>query len=100
MIKKELITNDNCLLEKVMNLCLCNQVKESQLWIEQITHQIKICELRKEHLLFNKPFKFQKKKMLEYDRELKKINETILKYYNEIEKEISIISKLNKSIRL
>lgn len=89
---------DNELNTKIINLCLWYQIEDSRLTIDLIEHQIKFYELQKEHLLENKPFKFQKKKMKSFEDELNKIDNKIMKFYSEIEEEIAIMEKKTKII--
>lgn len=52
----------------------------------------------KEHLVENKPYKFQKKKMLKYENELNEINDKIMKLYAEVEEEIAIMERMQDAI--
>lgn len=74
------------------------QIEDSHRWIELISHKIKMYELKKEHLLDNKPFKFQKRKLKEHNNELESIEEEISKCYQEINEEVTIIEKMRKAI--
>lgn len=91
-------TNDIEISNKIIDLCLWNQIQDSRHWIEIISNKIKIYELRRKHLLNNKPFKFQKKKLEEYHKELEIIEKTILKCYQDIDAEMTIIEKMLKAI--
>lgn len=86
------------LSNKIVDLCLWYQIEDSHRWIELISHKIKMYELKKEHLLDNKPFKFQKRKLKEYNNELESIEEEISKCYQEINEEVTIIEKMRKAI--
>ena len=94
--KKE--TNDIEVYNKIIDLCLWNQIQDSHHWIELLSNKIKIYELRRDHLLNNKPFKFQKKKLEKYHKELESIEKTILKSYQDIDAEMTIIEKMLKVI--
>lgn len=50
--KKE--TNDIEVYNKIIDLCLWNQIQDSHHWIELLSNKIKIYELRRDHLLNNK----------------------------------------------
>lgn len=91
---------DNELNTKIIDLCLWYQIEDSRLTINLIEHQIKFYELQKEHLLENKPFKFQKKKMKFFEDELNKIDNKIMKFYSEIEEELAIMEKMQNAINV
>lgn len=76
-------TNDIEVSNKIIDLCLWNQIQDSHHWIELLSNKIKIYELRRKHLLNNKPFKFQKKKLEKYHKELESIEKTTFKKFNE-----------------
>ena len=77
---------------------LLYQIEDSRLTLELYGHRIKFYELQKEHLIENKPYKFQKKKMLKYENELNEINDKIMKLYTEVEEEIAIMEKMQDAI--
>lgn len=90
--QKDIIkTNEQQLIEKILDLCLYYQKEEANNSIKFIENQIKFCEIKRKHLLENKPYKFQKKKMIKFNNELEKIDNDIFNHYKEIEEELSII---------
>ena len=74
------------------------QIEDSRLTLELYGHRIKFYELQKEHLIENKPYKLQKKKMLKYENELNEINDKIMKLYAEVEEEIAIMERMQAAI--
>lgn len=74
------------------------QIEDSRLTLELYGHRIKFYELQKEHLVENKPYKFQKKKMLKYENELNEINDKIMKLYAEVGEEIAIMERIQDAI--
>lgn len=91
------ITNDS-VANRLIDLMLWYQIEDSRLTLELYGHRIKFYELQKEHLIENKPYKFQKKKMLKYENELNEINDKIMKLYTEVEEEIAIMEKMQDAI--
>lgn len=91
------ITNDS-VADRVIDLMLWYQIEDSRLTLELYGHKIKFYELQKEHLIENKPYKFQKKKILKYENELNEINDKIMKLYTEVEEEIAIMEKMQDAI--
>ena len=91
------ITNDS-VADRVIDLMLWYQIEDSRLTLELYGHRIKFYELQKEHLIENKPYKFQKKKMLKYENELNEINDKIMKLYTEVEEEIAIMERMQDAI--
>lgn len=90
-------TNDS-VADKIIDLMLWYQIEDSRLTLELYGHRIKFYELQKEHLIENKPYKFQKKKMLKYENELNEINDKIMKLYAEVEEEIAIMGRMQDAI--
>lgn len=95
--KNNNISNDS-VADRVIDLMLWYQIEDSRLTLELYGHRIKFYELQKEHLIENKPYKFQKKKMLKYENELNEINDKIMKLYTEVEEEIAIMEKMQYAI--
>ena len=95
---KEVYTEDEKLSNKILDLCLLYQIEESNLIIKMISHQIDFCNLQKEHLLDNKPFWFQKEKLIKWKKELDEIDNKMFKYYEDVGNEINMIDKMKKSI--
>ena len=96
--KKNNNVNSDTVADRVIDLMLWYQIEDSRLTLELYGHRIKFYELQKEHLIENKPYKFQKKKMLKYENELNEINDKIMKLYTEVEEEIAIMEKMQDAI--
>ena len=77
--------------QKIIQLCLLNEKEQSINYINFLNDKIKFCEIRKEHLHENRPFKFQKKKYEEYNQQLKSIDDEIFDCLLNIEEEIGYI---------
>ena len=90
--------NNDSVADRVIDLMLWYQIEDSRLTLELYGHRIKFYELQKEHLVENKPYKFQKKKMLKYENELNEINDKIVKLYAEFEEEIAIMGRMQGAI--
>ena len=90
--------NNDSVADRVIDLMLWYQIEDSRLTLELYRHRIKFYELQKEHLVENKPYKFQKKKMLKYENELNEINDKIVKLYAEVEEEIAIMGRMQGAI--
>jgi len=90
--------NNDSVADRVIDLMLWYQIEDSRLTLELYGHRIKFYELQKEHLVENKPYKFQKKKMLKYENELNEINDKIVKLYAEVEEEIAIMGRMQGAI--
>ena len=86
------------LSEKISELCIWYQIEDSHRWLDLICNRIKICDIMIEHLVDTKPYFFQKKKLEKFNNELKDLEIKKEKLYEEINDEILIIEKLNKSI--
>ena len=95
---KEVYTEDEKLSNKILDLCLLYQIEDSNLMIKLISHQIDFCNLKKEYLLDNKPFWFQKEKLKKWKEEIDKIDKNMFKYYEDIGNEINMIDKMKKSL--
>ena len=83
---------------KLLDLFMYNEIEESKMFINIISKEIDFKTQMRNQLLCNKPFKFQKKKTEQYNKELEKIEDEILQCYKNIELELKEISKLQNSI--
>lgn len=80
---------DKEIFEKILDLCLLYENENSKNWIELVSYQITSYEIQKQHLIDNKPFFFQKKKLLEYKKKNEEIDFKIVKCLSDIEEEIN-----------
>lgn len=83
---------------KLLDLFMYNEIEESKMFINIISKEIDFKTQMRNQLLCNKPFKFQKKKTEQYNKELEKLEDEILQCYKSIELELKEISKLQNSI--
>lgn len=92
-------TNSNVeekiIINKLLELSLLYENENSKNWINLVNHQIKGYELQKQHLIDNKPYFFQKKKLEEHNKKIEEIDNKILKCLKDIEDEITFMEKIN-----
>ena len=86
------------ILKKITDLCLLHQIEYSHLDIEAINLSIKTTYSQLEYLYDNKPLSFQKKKLVEYNKKVKELEDKILSCYYDIEKEVKIITSIKDII--
>lgn len=91
---REKVENDGELSNKILDLCLHQQIEESYQYMKLKEKQIEFCEIQIEHLRSYKPFWFQKKALKSYYEDIDLIEDQICSYYVQIEKEIKIIEEL------
>lgn len=94
---EQLANNDN-LTDKILDLCLYQQIEESFHWMKLIEKQIEFCEMQIAHLEEYKPFWFQKKKLKAYYEDIDLLEDKICDYYRQINNEVKIIEKMRNSI--
>lgn len=80
------------IINKLLDLSLLYENENSKNWIALVSHQIKGYEIQKQHLIDNKPYFFQKKKLEEHNKKLEEIDNKILKCLKDIEEEIDYIN--------
>lgn len=88
-------SDDYKLSQRIIDLCLWYQIEDSHNMIRLFGSEIKMYEAQKQALLNNCIFRFQKKKV---EKELEEIDNKIYKLYEDISKEVSMISKMEESI--
>lgn len=74
------------------------QIEDSHRWLDIIDMQIKNCQIQLHFLENNKPFWFQKKKLTEYNEKTSELENKINKYYQDLNEEVEMIFKLQKSL--
>ena len=79
------------IINKLLDLILVYENENSKNWIELVSHQIKGYEIQKQHLIDNKPYFLQKKKLEEHNKKLSEIDNKILKCLKDIEDEIAFM---------
>lgn len=85
-------------IKKIIDLCLMYEEDYSKLDIEAINLKIKTTYLQLEYLYDNKPLFFEKKKIIEYNEKVKDLEDKLLSCYNEIEKEVKLITSIQSII--
>ena len=88
-------SDDFKLSQRIIDLCLWYQIEDSHNMIRLFGSEIKMYEAQKQALLNNCIFRFQKKKV---EKKLEEIDNKIYKLYEDISKEVSMISKMEESI--
>ena len=96
--KDKKIENDEILSKKILDLCLYHQIEDSEHWVKLIDMQIKGCQLQINFLEDNKPFRFQKKKLQEYNKKIEELENKINNYYQEMFKEFELLEIMKNSI--
>ncbi|MGM9876750.1 MAG: hypothetical protein ACI310_05950 [Bacilli bacterium] len=79
---------DDLIIKKLLDLSLLYENENSKNWIRLVSYQIKGYEIQKEHLIDNKPYFFQKKKLEEHNKKIEELDNKILKCLKDIEDEI------------
>lgn len=98
MKKKDLKTNENEVVNKILDLCMYHQIEESINFIKIIECQINFRSSQLELLEDNKPLWFQKKKLNNYFKEKEELELKLEEYYKQINEELKMIEKLKSSI--
>lgn len=95
---REKVENDGELSNKILDLCLHQQIEESYQYMKLKEKQIRFCEIQIEYLQSHKPYWFQKKELKSYYEDIDLIEDQICNYYKQIEDEIKIIEEMKKQI--
>lgn len=82
---------ERIIIKKLLDLSLLYENENSKNWIGLVSHQIKEYEIQKQHLIDNKPYFFQKKKLEEHNKKIEELDNKILKRLKDIEDEISLM---------
>lgn len=91
-------TNENEVVNKILDLCMYHQIEESINFIKIIECQIKFCYSQLELLEDNKPLWFQKKKLNNYFKEKEELELKLEEYYRKINEELKMIEKIKSNI--
>ena len=89
--KKE---NDDELFEKLLELNIKYAIEDSNINMRMIDNRIKFYQTLINHLEDNKPFFFQKKKLIEYNNKKEEYNTKINDLYAQLGEEVDLIDKL------
>ena len=89
------MNKDDNLFELLLKLDIKKAIDDSNTNIEMINKRIKIYQTLINDLEENKPLIFQKKALLEYNKQLDEYKAKIIDLYKEIEDEIDMIDKFS-----
>ena len=103
IMKKENLKIDNDvddkkLFKKIIDLCLWYQIEDSHRWLDIINLQIKNCQMQLHFFEEEKPLWFQKRKLIEHNKQIEELENMIYKYYKELGEEADMIFKLQKAL--
>lgn len=98
MKKNNMKTNENEVVNKILDLCMYHQIEDSFNFIKIIECQINFCYSQLELLEDNKPLWFQKKKLSNYFKEKEELELKIEEHYKKINEELKMIEKMKNSI--
>ena len=90
--------NDNELFEKLLELNIKYAIEDSNINMRMIDNRIKFYQTLLNHLEDNKPFFFQKKKIIEYNNKKEEYENKIYELYTQLGEEYEMIEKLNMEV--
>ena len=96
MTKKK--NEDNELFEKLLELNIKYAIKDSNINMRIIYNRIKFYQSLINHLEDNKPFFFQKKKLIEYNNKKEEYENKISELYAQLGEEYEMIEKLQLKV--
>lgn len=96
MSKKK--NEDNELFEKLLELNIKYAIEDSNINMRMIDNRIKFYQTLINHLEDNKPFFFQKKKLIEYNNKKEEYENKISELYTQLGEEFEMIEKLHSGI--
>ena len=96
MSKKK--NDDNELFEKLLELNIKYAIDDSNINMRMIDNRIKFYQSLINHLENNKPFFFQKKKLIEYNNKKEEYENKISELYTQLGEEYELIEKLSADI--
>lgn len=89
---------DNELFEKLLELNIKYAIKDSNINMRIIDNRIKFYQSLINHLEDNKPFFFQKKKLIEYNNKKEEYENKISELYAQLGEEYEMIEKLQLKV--
>ena len=92
MSKKK--TEDKELVDMLLKLNIKYAIEDSNINMRMIDNRIKFYQTLINHLEDNKPFFFQKKKLIEYNNKKEEYNTKINDLYAQLGEEVDLIDKL------
>lgn len=96
MSKKK--NEDNELFEKLLELNIKYAIEDSNINMRIIDNRIKFYQSLINHLEDNKPFFFQKKKLIEYNNKKEEYENKISELYAQLGEEYEMIEKLQLKV--
>ena len=96
MSKKK--NDDNELFEKLLELNIKYAIEDSNINMRMIDNRIKFYQTLINHLEDNKPFFFQKKKLIEYNNKKEEYENKISELYAQLGEEYEMIEKLQLKV--
>ena len=96
MSKKK--NEDNELFEKLLELNIKYSIEDSNINMRIIDNRIKFYQSLINHLEDNKPFFFQKKKLIEYNNKKEEYENKISELYAQLGEEYEMIEKLQLKV--
>ena len=96
MTKKK--NDDNELFKSLLKLNIRYAIEDSNINIRMIDNRIKSYQTLIDHLEDNKPFFFQKKKLIEYNNKKEEYENKISELYTQLGEEYELIEKLSANI--
>ena len=96
MSKKK--NENNELLEKLLELNIKYAIEDSNINMKIIDNRIKFYQCLINHLEDNKPFFFQKKKLIEYNNKKEEYENKIYELYIQLSEEYEMIEKLQLKV--
>lgn len=88
----------NELFEKLLELNIKYAIEDSNINMRMIDNRIKFYQTLINHLEDNKPFFFQKKKLIEYNNKKEEYENKIYELYTQLGEEYEMINKLYSGI--
>ena len=90
--------NDNELFEKLLELNIKYAIEDSNINMRMIDNRIRFYQSLINNLEDNKPFFFQKKKLIEYNNKKEEYENKISQLYSQLREEYEMIEKLSVNI--
>lgn len=90
--------NNTELFESLLKLNIKYAIEDSNINIRMIDNRIKFYQTLIDHLEDNKPFFFQKKKLIEYNNKKEEYENKISELYAQLGEEYDLIEKLYSGI--
>jgi len=89
---------DNEMFKKLLELNIKYAIEDSNINMRMIDNRIKFYQSLINHLEDNKPFFFQKKKLIEYNTKKEEYENKISELYIQLGEEFELIDKLSRRV--